>query len=240
MKILVTNDDGIASASLHSLAHWATGFGEVTVVAPKIEQSGKSQSIDFFHPVEIKRVDFDGIEAWAMDSTPADCVRFGVLGLEREYDLILSGINKGYNLGDDIAYSGTIGAIFEASRMGFKAIAFSTDKTGFDNAVAELDAVYSFIVENALLDHAELLNVNIPTERSAGIRITRQGGMFYSDAFVYCGDDMYKQVGDPIEGENSDLTVDINAIRSGYVSVTPLTANKTDLAAYAKLKNLYK
>ena len=238
MRILVTNDDGIGSPSLKSLAKWATKLGEVTVVAPKVEQSGKSQSIDFFHPVEIKRVEFDGIEAWAMDSTPADCVRFGVLGLKRAYDLVLSGINKGYNLGDDIAYSGTIGAIFEASRLGFKAIAFSTDKTEFDNAMAELDEVYTFIRENALLEHTDLLNVNIPTEASRGIRMTRQGGMFYSDAFVSCGNDMYKQVGDPVEGNPHDLTVDINALTSGYISISPLTAVKTDLVAYEKLKTL--
>ena len=240
MRILVTNDDGIASPSLSHLAHWAARLGEVTVVAPKVEQSGKSQSIDFFNPVEIKRVDFGGLEAWAMDSTPADCVRFGVLGLDREYDLVLSGINRGYNLGDDIAYSGTIGAIFEASRMGFKAIAFSTDKDGFDNAYSELDSVYSFIIDKSLLDHAELLNVNIPTQKSAGIMLTRQGGMFYSDSFIYCGDDMYKQVGDPVKGDPSDLEIDINAIRSGYVSISPLTATKTDLAAYAKLSKLNK
>lgn len=240
MKILVTNDDGIASPSLSHLARWAAKFGDVTVVAPKVEQSGKSQSIDFFHPVEIKRVEFGGLEAWAMDSTPADCVRFGILGLDREYDLVLSGINRGYNLGDDIAYSGTIGAIFEASRMGFKAIAFSTDKDGFDNAYTELDSVFEYIKANALLDHAELLNVNIPTSPSRGIKITRQGGMFYSDSFVYCGDDMYKQVGDPVTGDASDLTVDINAILGGYVSISPLTATKTDLPAYAKLSELNK
>lgn len=240
MRILVTNDDGISSPSLRALAKWATKLGDVTVVAPKVEQSGKSQSIDFFHPVEIKRVEFDGLEAWAMDSTPADCVRFGILGLERKYDLVLSGINKGYNLGDDIAYSGTIGAIFEASRMGCKAIAFSTDKTEYDNALAELDSVYAFICENALLEQTELLNVNIPTEKSLGMKITCQGGMFYSDAFVYCGDDMYKQVGDPVEGNPHDLTVDINALTSGYISISPLTATKTDLVAYEKLKNLCK
>ena len=238
MRILVTNDDGIQSPSLKSLALWATRFGEVTVVAPKVEQSGKSQSIDFFRPVEIKRVDFDGLEAWAMDSTPADCVRFGVLGLDRKYDLVLSGINKGYNLGDDIAYSGTIGAIFEASRMGFKAIAFSTDKGDFKNAVAELDEVYAFIEENALLEYTELLNVNIPPEKSLGIRITRQGGMFYSDAFVSCGNDMYQQVGDPVAGDPNDLTVDINALTSDYVSISPLTATKTDSVAYEQLKFL--
>lgn len=238
MRILVTNDDGIQSPSLKSLALWATRFGEVTVVAPKVEQSGKSQSIDFFRPVEIKRVDFDGLEAWAMDSTPADCVRFGVLGLDRKYDLVLSGINKGYNLGDDIAYSGTIGAIFEASRMGFKAIAFSTDKGDFSNAVAELDEVYAFIEENALLQYTELLNVNIPPEKSLGTRITRQGGMFYSDAFVSCGNDMYQQVGDPVAGDPNDLTVDINALTSGYVSISPLTATKTDPVAYEQLKSL--
>lgn len=239
MRILITNDDGVASPALPALAAFASRFGEVTVAAPKIEQSGKSQAIDFRNPIEIKKVMLDGgIEAWAVDSTPADCVRFGVTGLKKEYDLVLSGINRGYNLGDDISYSGTIGAIFEASRLGIKAIAFSTGISGFDNAIANLDAVYGYITENKLLETADLLNVNFPVDDNKGIVITRQGAIFYSDDFIRCGEDMYRQVGDPIDDKSDDLTVDVSALRNGYISITPVTANKTDLVAYEKLKSL--
>ncbi len=240
MKILITNDDGIASPALPRLAEWARQFGEVTVVAPRVEQSGKSQAIDFHRSVEIKRVMLEsGMEVWAMDSTPADCVRFGVTGLGAQYDLVISGINRGYNLGDDIAYSGTVGAIFEAARLGIKAIALSTDVDSFDNAFAELDSTYAFIIQNKLFDHADLLNVNFPATPSQGISITRQGGMFYSDEFVHCGNDMYMQVGEPVKSESDDRSIDINAVRGGYVSVTPLTAVKTDLVAYDKLTAIH-
>ena len=98
MRILITNDDGIASVALSALAAWASRLGEVTVIAPRVEQSGKSHAIDFHRPLEIKQVPLlDGIEAWSVDSTPADCVRFGVLGLKKRYDLVLSGVNHGYN-----------------------------------------------------------------------------------------------------------------------------------------------
>lgn len=239
MKILITNDDGIGSPVLPKLAEWASRFGEVTVVAPKHEQSGKSQAIDFYREVEIKKVDFPvDCEAWAVESTPADCVRFATIGLHRVYDLVLSGINRGYNLGDDIAYSGTVGAIMEAARVGIKAIALSTDFTTFDYALSELDNVYDFIMSKGLLDNARLLNVNIPTEPSRGILITRQGGTYYTDAYVYRGNDMYIQMGDPVILEDKDLTVDISAVQSGYISITPLTEQKTDWTAYEKLKTI--
>ena len=104
MRILIVNDDGMNAAALPHLIRWARKLGEVTCVVPKFEQSGKSQAIDFLHPVEIKEVPLSvDIRVWAMDSTPADCVRFGATGLKKDYDLILSGINRGYNLGNDIA-----------------------------------------------------------------------------------------------------------------------------------------
>ena len=236
MKILITNDDGIRSPVLPLLAKWASTLGEVTVVAPKHEQSGKSQSIDFFREVEIKRYDLGvDCEAWAMDSTPADCVRFATVGLDRRYDLVLSGINRGFNLGDDIAYSGTVGAILEASRLGHRAIALSTDTDSFDAALAELDSVYRYVTEKNLLSYTDLLNINFPSHKSRGICLTRQGGMFYSDAFVCKGNDMYIQVGDPVRS-GDDLGVDISAVINGYISITPLTAQKTDFAALEKMK----
>ena len=237
MKILITNDDGIRSPALPSLVKWASALGEVTVVAPKHEQSGKSQSIDFFREVEIKRYDLGvDCEAWAMDSTPADCVRFATIGLDRSYDLVLSGINRGYNLGDDIAYSGTVGAILEASRLGLRAIALSTDTDGFDAALAELDEAYRYVTEKNLFAYTDLLNINFPNHKSKGIRVTQQGGMFYSDGFVCRGNDLYIQVGEPVR-EGNDLGVDIQAVINGYISITPLTAKKTDFTALEKIKN---
>ena len=237
MRILITNDDGINAPALPHLVRWAQRLGEVTVVAPKYEQSGKSQAIDFFRAVEIVRADIGvDCEAWSMDSTPADCVRFGITGLHRQYDIVLSGINRGYNLGHDIAYSGTVGAIFEAARLNTLAVALSTDVDGFEYALPELDAVYEYILTNSLLDYAHLLNINFPTEKSRGIRITRQGGMFYSDEFVCRDDGKYIQVGDPVRRDGDDPHVDINAVADGFISITPLTEVRTDEVAFEKLK----
>jgi 5'-nucleotidase len=239
MKILITNDDGIAAPALPHLVNWAKGLGEVTVVAPKIEQSGKSQAIDFFREVEIKRTPRLGdVEAWAMDSTPADCVRFGIVGLQKEYDLVISGINKGYNLGDDIAYSGTVGAIMEGGRLGIPAIALSCDVDTLTEALGMLDDWWAYMEENELLAKGMLYNVNFPREASPkGFSLTYQGGEFYSYAFEYRGNDMYMQVGAPVPYDRCDLSIDIDAVRAGYISVTPMTFNKTDWRVFNALKD---
>ena len=220
------------------MAEWAKKHGEVTVVAPKYEQSGKSHAIDFARRVEIKKLDlFEGCQTWCMDSTPADCVRFAMIGLEGKYDLVLSGINRGYNLGHDIAYSGTVGAACEATNFSMKAIALSTDVTTFDFAFEALDSVYEFIRSNRLFDHTDILNVNIPDEESKGFLITRRGNAFYSDQFVLQDDGSYMHIGEPIRENRNDLTHDIDAVINGYISVTPLTADRTDLRAYEAIKN---
>ena len=95
MRILITNDDGINAEGIRVLCAWARTKGDVTVVAPKVEQSGKSHAIDFTRPIEIKEVALaDDITVWSMDSTPADCVRFAVLGMKWQFDLVISGINR--------------------------------------------------------------------------------------------------------------------------------------------------
>ncbi len=236
MRILITNDDGIAAPALPHLVKWARSLGEVTVVAPKIEQSGKSQAIDFFREVEIKRTPRLGdVEAWAMDSTPADCVRFGITGLKKEYDLVISGINRGYNLGHDIAYSGTVGATFEAARLGVPAIALSMNyEANAEDVIPQLDDVFAFMDEHGLWECGSLYNVNL-ANNPEGICITRQGGMFYSDAFEKREGDYYIQVGDPIRNEVLDLTVDTDAIWAGYTTISPLTEDRTDKEVFEKL-----
>ena len=239
MRILIVNDDGMNAAALPHVIRWAKKLGEVTCVVPKHEQSGKSQAIDFLHPVEIKKVDIaPDITVWAMDSTPADCVRFGVTGLGVTYDLILSGINRGYNLGDDIAYSGTVGAIMEGGRLGIPAIALSCDVDALTEALGMLDDWWAYMVENELLAKGMLYNVNFPREASPkGFSLTYQGGEFYSDAFEYRGNDMYMQVGAPVPYDRCDLSIDIDAVRAGYISVTPMTFNKTDWRVFNALKD---
>ena len=239
MRFLIVNDDGIGADGIKLLAKWALTHGEVTVIAPKEEQSGKSHAIDFINPIEIKRVDFlEGVEAWAMASTPADCVRFGTVGLRIHYDLVLSGINRGTNMGGDIIYSGTMGAIFEAGNQHHRGIAFSTTPENLEGATEYLEEAYNFILENNLFDYSDLYNVNIP-ETVKGIKITKQGNAFFSDSFFKVDENTYSQHGEMIADKNSDdLDRDSIAFSNGYISVTPMTKERTDLVAFEKLKSL--
>ena len=240
MRILITNDDGIYAEGLRLLAEWAKTKGEVTVVAPKVEQSGKSHAIDFTRPIEIVKVDLmDGVTAYRMDSTPADCIRFAVLGLKEKYDLVLSGINRGFNLGKDIVYSGTAGAIFEGGRLGIPGIALSTDPHTLDGAYAHLDRAYNFIVEKNLFEENMLYNVNLPNSHGE-IKITKQGGIYFFDEFKYIGDDMWEQTGHIVNDNEGDCELDTDSVRNGYVSITPLINGRTNMEVYDKIRNICK
>lgn len=236
MKILITNDDGIDTLGIRLLAAWAKTLGEVTVVAPKKEQSAKSHAIEISKPFEIKQVPFiEGVTAYSVDSTPADCVRFGYIGLKQTYDLVLSGINRGVNLGIDVVYSGTIGAIFEAARLGAPAaIAFSSFPDGQTAAAAHFDATYQYLKENDLFAQNPIYNVNIPYD-PIGIRMTYQGSSYFSDEFVKKDGDMYMQEGEPIEDEvPDDIHRDTVAVQKGYISITPLLASRTNMEVFRK------
>ena len=238
MRFLIVNDDGIEALGIKLLAQWAKQYGEVTVVAPKVEQSGKSHAIDFINPIEIKRVDFmEGVEAWSMASTPADCVRFAVFGLHRQYDIVLSGINRGANMSGDIIYSGTMGAIFEAGNQHHRGIAFSTTPDNLEGAAKYLDEAYNYIIKNNLFDYSDLYNVNIP-EEVKGIKITKQGDGYFSDAFHQINETTYTQYGELIADTcPDDITRDTVAFGQGFISVTPMTKERTDLVAFEKLKD---
>ena len=239
MKILITNDDGINSPVLPLLAKWAQKLGDVTIAAPKIEQSGKSQAIDFTHPIEVTKVEIaPDMFGYAVASTPADCVRFGVHGLKQSYDLIISGINRGYNLGDDIVYSGTCGAIFEGSRMGINGLAISSDIDNLMESAESLDFIWDFIQKNKLFDHNLLYNVNIPPQPKDDIRITKQGGIYYCDTFVHDNENLYIQTGYIWQDSGNDPTSDIIAVRQSAISVTPLITTRTEMNVYKKLNNL--
>lgn len=239
MKILITNDDSISARGLYLLADWARGLGEVTVVAPKIEQSGKSHGINIIAPFEItERMLFPDVKAYVVDSTPADCVRFGIVGLKTDYDLVLSGMNAGFNMGKDIVYSGTVGAIYEAAHQRAKAaIAFSTAPNTLDEAARHFDTVLRYFEDHKLLDQHSLYNVNIPAE-GGEIRITRQGSAYYSDDFEKCGENLYRQVGVMVYEDKNDITYDTDAVTRGHISITPMSNERTDLDVFNRLTHL--
>ena len=236
MRILITNDDGIWAKGIKVLAEWAKTKGEVTVIGPKVEQSAKSHAIEIVKPFEIKKVELiNGVEAYSLDSTPADCVRFGVLGLKQQFDLVLSGINRGVNVGADIVYSGTVAATFEAARLGIPAIAFSTFPDAQEQAAKYFDEILQYIIDKKLLEENPVYNVNIPAQ-SKGIRMTYQGSQYFSDEFVKAdGEDMYVQAGAPIPDVcPHDLDRDTVAVESGYISITPLLCTRTNMEVFKK------
>ena len=237
MKILITNDDGVGAAQLPNLIRWCQKFGDVTTVVPKFEQSGKSHGIEIHKPFEAKKVELEpGLTVWTVDSTPADCVRFAILGLGLEFDLVISGVNRGLNIGADIMYSGTVGAACEAVNLGVKAIALSTPPMNYDHATEQLDKVFAFIRSQNLLQMNDIYNINIPSDPK-GIRITRQGGPYYSDDFRPEENDMYRPCGKPVWVDRNDDTLDTDATLHGYISVTPLTVDRTNPTVYHALTN---
>ena len=237
MRILVVNDDSVTATQLLPLVRWCQKLGDVTVVVPKVEQSGKSHGIELRHPFKVHQMMLEDVPVYAIESTPADCVRFAMFGLGMEFDLVISGINRGLNMGTDILYSGTVAAICEAALQGVPAIALSTSLEYYDRAVERLDEVESYIREHKLMEKHSLYNINIPEERK-GFRITRQGGPFFSDDFVLSDDGVCTPNGKCIYVNSNDLTLDTDAVMSGYVSITPLSVNKTEQTVYQALSAL--
>ena len=183
MRILITNDDGIYSPGIAALAKIALRFGEVTVIAPDVEQSSMGHAVTHSRPLSFKKspIRFEGIEAFRVNGTPADCVALGT-HLYAKTDVVLSGINMGPNLGNSMWHSGTLAAAKQAVLLGIKGIALSTP---VGKSEPDFDAI-SFYVEQTLRLLLEtpglsLFNVNFPPQPN-GIKWTRQSVRFYSES----------------------------------------------------------
>ena len=236
MKILLTNDDGIGAEGLKYSVDFARTLGEVTVFAPKVQQSAKSHSIEIHKAYEVKKVDiFDGVEAYSVDSTPADCVRIAVLGMKKQFDLVISGINNGPNLGADIHYSGTVGACFEGALNGIKALAVSAAFNTFDCAVKNIGRVYAEIQRRRMFDFADIINVNFP-EAGDEICVTKMGPAIYTDTFEFLPDGTAMPNLICLHRGTRDTAIDTDAVMSGHISVTPLKHDLTDFAAYDAIR----
>ena len=228
--ILVTNDDGIHAQGLSALAQALESLGEVFVVAPDREQSAVGHALTLHRPL---RVDQVGERRFAVNGTPSDCVNLGVLGLLPEPPvLVVSGINHGSNLGDDVTYSGTVSAAMEGTLLGVPSMAVSQaegEAAGFEAAgrVAQLVAA-RLLVEG--LPAKTLLNVNVPRGEVSGIRMTRLGHRVYREKVIQEVDPRGRPYYWIEEGESAwedDVRSDYHAVRSGWVSVTPLQPDLT-------------
>ncbi len=235
MRILITNDDSISATQLLPLVNYCRKLGEVTVAVPLKEQSGKSHGIELHSPFGVtKRVIDNDVTAYVIDSTPADCVRYAILGLGSSFDLVISGVNRGFNMGTDVMYSGTVAAVCEAALQKIPAIAISTCPEYYEQAIKHLDSVFDYISSRKLLDAHNAYNVNIPPDPK-GIIITRQGCTYYTDKFIKAGEGLVKAQGECVYKASGDLSLDTDAVMSGYISIMPITIDMTDKAIFEKL-----
>ena len=239
MHILVTNDDGVRAPGLQALAEAAEPFGKVTILAPNRNWSAAGHVKTLTRPLRVEEVTLaNGRSALASDGAPSDCVALAELGVvDKPIDLVLSGINAGPNLGQDITYSGTVTAAIEAIIAGIPAVAFSyagyPDEYDLDAGKEIVRRVVTQLLAHEL-DKKMLLSVNIPIIPLAeikGIRITRQGQRIYRDEL----DQRLDPRGRPyywIAGEEPSGVVeegtDFGALAEGYVSITPLQLDLTD------------
>lgn len=236
MRILVTNDDGIYSPGIASLAKVASRFGEVRVVAPDVEQSSMGHAITATRPLLYKKspITFGGLEAYRVNGTPADCVALGS-HLWEKADIVLSGINMGSNLGNSMWHSGTLAGAKQAVLLGMRGIAFSTPTGTVEPDFAELEPFLEKTLK-LLIEKKELslINVNLPPAPQ-GIKWTRQSVRQYDGKVVAGTDPMGRQHYwfTVVPLEEAEEGTDRWAVENGYVSITPLRldlTNETELS----------
>lgn len=235
--ILVANDDGIFSKGIRALVEVAERFGRVIVVAPDRQQSAVGHSITISEPLRTQKFEMkEGVTAISVNGTPADCVKLATDQLLKEKpDLVLSGINHGSNAGINIIYSGTVSAATEGTILGFPSIAVScmdfaedADLSGAQEAAVR---AVQFVFDNGL-PRGITLNVNAPAGPFKGMRWARQGDSRYTDEYVARVDPVnrpYYWMFGRLEVLDEAEDVDINVLKSGYASITPI---QYDLTAY--------
>jgi 5'-nucleotidase len=239
MRLLITNDDGILAHGMECLIRAAEPLGEVTVVAPDREQSATSHSLTLHHPVRpVPR----GVRRWQVDGTPTDCVMLAVEALMTDRpDFVLSGINHGQNMGEDVLYSGTVAAAMEGLALGIPAIAISfaggdlrADVSRLSEQVAVLTPLLKHLTSLPDFPRDTLFNVNlppVPVDEVRGVRLTRLGRRVYSQSVAPMKDPWGRQIYWIGGGEISwsgEPDSDFRAIEERYVSVTPLHLDLTN------------
>jgi len=244
-KILVTNDDGVRSEGLHTLAQALRHLGDVIVVAPQVEASAIGHALTLRRPL---RMDCVGDRVYEVDGTPTDCVNIAITQLYKLYggkpDLVVSGINKGYNLGDDVTYSGTVAGALEGALLGIPSIAVSVERAidGYDFAPAAAAAarVAEIVLPKGLAART-FLNINVPTGEPKGLRVTFQAKRNHITVVSERMDPRSQPYYCIEEGEDAwephDRS-DYQAVKDGYISVTPLHPDMTNHAELTAVQSL--
>jgi 5'-nucleotidase len=243
MKILISNDDGYRAEGLRALTLALTPLADVTVVAPDRNRSGASNSLTLDVPLRV--FPFDTDRYLVVNGTPTDCVHLAVSGLfDYEHDMVVSGINDGANLGDDVLYSGTVAAAVEGRFLGLSAIAVSLviqqDSGQHFETAARVAAELVMRIQRSPLQ-STILNVNVPDlpyEQLKGYQATRLGSRHRSERLVRSEDPRGRPVywiGPAGVGQDAGPGTDFHAVASGYVSVTPL---QVDLTRHAALEDV--
>jgi 5'-nucleotidase len=241
-KILISNDDGIYAPGIRALAKAMQGIAEIVVVAPDVEQSAVGHGITVRRPLRFRKTNVPGLEgvtAYRVDGTPADCVVLGVHKLGRP-DLVVSGINHGPNLGNDLTHSGTFAAALEGTHLGIPSIAFSlqfSDEMDFSQGAAYAPNLALEVLKRGL-PAKTVLNVNFPTGKPKGVRVTRQGTHHYEDSLLERVDPdgraYYWIAGKPTGDTEPDS--DFSALEAGFISITPLFMDFTHLGMLETVK----
>jgi len=252
MKLLVTNDDGLNSRGLHQLVETLAEMAEIYVVAPDRERSGTGHGITVFEPIMIKRIDSLNAaqKAWIVYGTPVDCVKLGISALLPEKpDLVVSGINRGPNLGWDVLYSGTVSAAVEGVIMGVPSIAVSLcsykDTADYSFAARFTRAVCRQLQRDGV-DKDTIININVPAiprPEIKGMRVTRLGSRRYDNIFEERKDprgNTYFWLGGDVVEEDQEPDSDVAAINEGFISVTPIHFDLTDYRLIEKYRHNYR
>jgi 5'-nucleotidase len=241
--ILLTNDDGVHSEGIHELARAVSRLGEVIIVAPHQEASAIGHALTLRRPLRVEQREGNLFE---VDGTPTDCVNVAITRLlQSPPNLILSGINKGYNLGDDVTYSGTVAGAMEGALLGIPSIAVSLERTrgAYDFGPAALGAaqIAERILAGSAMPARTFLNINVPGGKPKGIRITVQARRNHITVVDKRTDPRGQDYYWIEEGQNDwephDRS-DYQAVRDGFLSVTPLQTDLTDYNALALLDEL--
>lgn len=247
MKILVTNDDGIDAPGLWAITRELQKVGEVRVVAPSREQSGVGASISLRLPIKAKKVESHSkeVEAYSIEGTPADCVIVGLRALfPREIDLVISGINKGPNIGYDIFVSGTVGAALQGFLRGIPSLAISLDAYEGLNfePLAKVAYLLATNIRNEVLPKEILLNVNSPNltiDKIAGIEITELSSQSYCDKVEKDqSSEGYYRIKRNEDSYNVNQGSDIWALQQSKISITTLFDNANGRSLQLRLQNL--
>jgi 5'-nucleotidase len=234
--LLVTNDDGVQAPGVLALAQAMRQLGEVEVAAPATNQSASGHKKTLFQTLPVEHTTLaDGTPALAVNGSPADCIALSALGIVNRWPprLVVSGINRGANLGQDVTYSGTVTAALEATIAGVPGVAISLENRLADHVedYAEAAKVAIAIVRQALekpLPPFTILNVNVPRGQVKGIRMTRQGIRIYHDELEISEDKSYYRIVGPEPTGKLDIAgTDLWAIHKGYASVTPIHLDLT-------------